>query len=318
MLAVGLKKAIRYFSLSPENLIKLLIFVPMCLIAFVTIIVPGIFVENVPLGMGCPDTFIVYETTAEKVNKKTDLDICWREMIALDAIQYAQDFDLVCQDTVSQTIQYFYWDEEETYTATVTDEEGNEKEVKRTRTVYYQRNFDEALAQAGINCPEEQEQAHLFLENTSPYLAMQDGFELPEGWEPGKGEYIWPVPGIVQISSPFGMRTHPVYGDIRFHNGIDIPAPTGVPIVASKEGVVSRTSYDSGAGRHIFINHQDGTETRYLHLNTISVREGRTVEQGDVIGRVGSTGISTGPHLHFEIRKNGTPVNPLDYFKERQ
>ena len=125
----------------------------------------------------------------------------------------------------------------------------------------------------------------------------------------GTGDLTWPVPGHRRISSPFGIRQHPVFGVMRAHNGIDIPAPHGVSVVAADRGTVITSSYNSSFGNFIVISHGN-MNTLYAHLSTRSVRVGDTVQRGQVIGRVGSTGISTGPHLHFEVHVNGQRVNP--------
>ena len=126
----------------------------------------------------------------------------------------------------------------------------------------------------------------------------------------------WLIPcSYRSVSSPYGWRVHPVYKDWRFHHGVDLSAPSGTPIVASRAGVVSRASYDSSSGYHVYINHQDGFSTRYLHMTHYIVKAGQWVAAGQVIGYVGSTGTSTGPHLHFSVYYNGASVNPADYIK---
>lgn len=124
----------------------------------------------------------------------------------------------------------------------------------------------------------------------------------------------WLVPiSYTEFSSPYGWRIHPVYGDWRFHYGVDLSAPSGTPIVASRAGKVTTTSYDSSSGYHVYINHQDGFVTRYLHMTHYIVSPGQYVNAGQVIGYCGSTGASTGPHLHFSVYYNGVSVNPADY-----
>ena len=117
-----------------------------------------------------------------------------------------------------------------------------------------------------------------------------------------------------RITSAFGWRTHPIHGDRRHHNGIDMAAAQGTPIYATRAGVVTVTDYQAGgAGYYVKINHGDGFISVYMHMTHYTVKEGDFVKAGQKIGEVGSTGGSTGPHLHFGIALNGTYVNPLKY-----
>ena len=119
---------------------------------------------------------------------------------------------------------------------------------------------------------------------------------------------IWPTSGYV--SSPYGLR----WNGTEFHQGIDIAAETGTPIVATADGVVTAAGWDgSGYGNMVDIDHGDGIMTRYGHASAVAVTPGQTVRRGQVIAYVGSTGYSTGPHLHYEVRVNGQPVNPAGY-----
>lgn len=117
------------------------------------------------------------------------------------------------------------------------------------------------------------------------------------------------------LSSGFGMRTHPVLGGRRAHKGIDLSAPTGTPIYASADGVVTRADWFSSYGLFISLDHGATLETRYGHLSRLNVAEGQPVKKGDLIGYVGSTGRSTGPHLHYEVRIAGMAVNPVPYMQ---
>ncbi|MCS7301605.1 MAG: peptidoglycan DD-metalloendopeptidase family protein [Fimbriimonadales bacterium] len=129
--------------------------------------------------------------------------------------------------------------------------------------------------------------------------------------QPWKGRFIRPVEG--RITSGFGMRVHPIFKVRKMHTGIDIAAPSGTPIRAADAGVVVETGYIRGYGYTVIIDHGGGVATLYAHCSAILVAVGQEVQQGQIIARVGSTGYSTGPHLHFEVRVNGEPVNPLSY-----
>ncbi|RPJ77018.1 MAG: hypothetical protein EHM24_00960 [Acidobacteria bacterium] len=120
-----------------------------------------------------------------------------------------------------------------------------------------------------------------------------------------------PLPIAARVSSGFGLRRDPFNGGERFHAGVDIAAPAGRQVPAVAAGQVSFAGTAAGYGNLIVIEHADGTSTRYAHLADVSVRKGEAVEAGRTIGTVGSTGRSTGPHLHFELRQNGRPVNPV-------
>lgn len=127
----------------------------------------------------------------------------------------------------------------------------------------------------------------------------------------GSGQFIVPVAG--RVTSGFGSRVHPISGRVRMHTGVDFGASTGTPILAADSGVVVSAGWRNGYGNTVLIDHGNGLATLYGHQSRLAVRAGQSVAQGDVIGYVGSTGNSTGPHLHFEVRKGGTPVNPMSY-----
>ncbi|RMH62751.1 MAG: M23 family metallopeptidase [Calditrichaeota bacterium] len=116
------------------------------------------------------------------------------------------------------------------------------------------------------------------------------------------------------ISSRFGMRNHPIYKVMKHHEGLDFSAPTGTPVYASADGVVSFAGRVSGYGNLIKLNHKYGFETRYGHLSKIVVRRGQQVKRGQKIAEVGNTGLSTAPHLHYEVRLGGNPINPRTYY----
>lgn len=124
----------------------------------------------------------------------------------------------------------------------------------------------------------------------------------------------WPVTGYYEISSPFGWRIHPITGKKSLHTGVDLPAPTGTPIHAAGAGVVIFSGWYGGYGNAIIVDHGGGISTLYGHQSQLSASEGQEVTVGKTIGYVGSTGFSTGPHLHFEVRVNGNPTDPLQYF----
>ena len=130
------------------------------------------------------------------------------------------------------------------------------------------------------------------------------------------GGISWKVPiNYTAFTSPFGYRIHPIYGYKKFHYGVDLAAPTGTPIYATRGGTVDTASYNGSAGYYVQINHGDGFRSIYMHMTHYVVGSGQHVSQGQVIGYCGSTGGSTGPHLHFGISYNGSYVNPANYIR---
>jgi len=127
------------------------------------------------------------------------------------------------------------------------------------------------------------------------------------------GAMIWPIPGYTQITSQFGMRVHPITGAYKLHTGVDVGAPMGASFVAAANGVVVKATYNHAYGNMVIIDHGGGVQTLYAHGSEIIAQLGQTVSAGDEVLKVGSTGYSTGPHAHFEIRINGQTVNPIDY-----
>ena len=130
------------------------------------------------------------------------------------------------------------------------------------------------------------------------------------------GIFAWPVPGYTRISSPFGMRTHPITGVYKLHTGTDISAPQGATFVAANDGIVTKASFNTAYGNMVILDHGGGISTLYAHGSEILVEVGQTVTQGTPVLKVGSTGYSTGPHAHFEIRVDANYVNPLDYLQK--
>jgi murein DD-endopeptidase MepM/ murein hydrolase activator NlpD len=127
------------------------------------------------------------------------------------------------------------------------------------------------------------------------------------------GKMAWPVPGYSRISSPYGYRIHPIFKVKKLHTGIDIPAPTGTAITAAAAGTVIYSDWLGGYGKVIMLDHGGGVVSLYAHNSALVLSEGQSVKRGDTISKAGSTGNSTGPHLHFEVRKNGAYVDPLPW-----
>ena len=147
-------------------------------------------------------------------------------------------------------------------------------------------------------------------------------------WNKTDGGLVQPIPQVsvpsrmpledARLSSGYGNRIHPVLGRRKGHKGVDLAAPTGTPIYATADGTVSRADWFSSYGQFISIEHGADMQTRYAHLSRMVVNEGDTVKKGELIGYVGSTGRSTGPHLHYEVRIAGEAVDPAPYMIETQ
>lgn len=144
---------------------------------------------------------------------------------------------------------------------------------------------------------------------SSLLLQQQAGQAATAG---GSGQLAYPLPNAV-VTSRFGFRTHPIFGTRRLHAGIDFRGATGTPVLAAASGIVVSAGGRGGYGNTVVVDHGGSLATLYAHQSRLAVAGGDRVQRGQVIGTVGSTGFSTGPHLHFEVRVNGTPVDPLNY-----
>ena len=127
------------------------------------------------------------------------------------------------------------------------------------------------------------------------------------------GAMKWPIPGYETITSEYGMRVHPITGAYKLHTGMDVGAPIGASFVAAANGIVSKATYNSAYGNMVIIDHGGGVQTLYAHGSEIVAQVGQTVKTGEEVLKVGSTGYSTGPHAHFEIRVDGQTVNPIEF-----
>lgn len=174
-------------------------------------------------------------------------------------------------------------------------------------------------ARNGVTAPEHDNEFSMLFAN---WKALDSSIPGANWGAAGTGEVS--IPMLVPVvsnrgtSSNFGMRIHPVLGGLRAHKGVDLPATTGTPIHATADGTVARADWFGGYGLYVQLEHGANLQTRYGHMSRIAVAEGQRVHKGDVIGYVGSTGRSTGAHLHYEVRIAGEAVNPVPYMQVAQ
>jgi len=186
-----------------------------------------------------------------------------------------------------------------------------ENDIEAAKAEYAKAAAAEAAAQASINAIIAQMQAE---EEAARQEAAENNQQYTGTGSTATGTYIWPCPSSTYVTSAFGMREHPLFGDERPHSGIDISGSAGSEVLAADSGTVAVATYSSSYGNYVTIYHSNGDYTLYAHMSSLAVTAGQNVTQGDVIGYVGSTGWANGPHLHFEIRVNGSTVDPLSYF----
>ncbi|MFI3201233.1 MAG: peptidoglycan DD-metalloendopeptidase family protein [Eubacteriales bacterium] len=208
---------------------------------------------------------------------------------------------------------------EETNIALESEQEALETliEEKEQEILYYQfdiTNKESIKAQLQANLDQETaviKALELAVAEEKRQLAEENGI-LPtyDG-----GTFAWPCPEYTRISSDYGMRIHPVYGVEMFHSGVDMAAPAGSPILAAYDGKVTSAGYSSSMGNYVLIDHGDELYTIYMHACALYVSTGQIVIRGEKIAGVGTTGTSTGNHLHFGVRENGVYVNPWTYLK---
>ncbi len=203
------------------------------------------------------------------------------------------------------------------------EEAGDVGEVAEATVESAREALLEELAQAeAIQAPEIKTARLSLKSRTAQYESaklIEDGSRtkaLLASRAPAGPRFILPMSG--KLTSSYGYRRHPMGGQRKFHHGVDLAAPHGSRIIAAAAGTVTRVSYNSLLGRYVIIAHSDGYETVYAHLSRQLVKAGQKVAQGQSIGEEGSTGLSTGPHLHFEIRRNGTSINPLNFVRPRR
>lgn len=287
--------------------VKILVFTLFCLAVFCIYIIVAIPVALVTLPFVSFEELSGYYDTVEQVNElweKEGIIIPWLEVVALAGAIHGQEFDKIRNSHIRRIAGDFVQ-------VSVIETEGGGSIAS-----YKLRSMDEVAYELGLSS-EEFELARNYL------LALEEsGVRPPVNWaaSPVPG-WVWPVPGYDKardISSGFGFRIHPVTKKPNNHGGVDIVAPTGTPVLAAITGTVVRVGEDEIYGKYVEIEN-NGHWTMYAHLNAINVSRRQEVEAGNRIGAVGNTGLSTGPHLHFEVKEKrflmpNKRVNPLKYY----
>lgn len=179
---------------------------------------------------------------------------------------------------------------------------------------YYLHSYTEEAVNEGEGMPQLPAAVTAFLESQNAFA----DYELPESVDYNYRTlpFAYTVPVSGYNSSGFGYRLHPILNIVRFHYGTDFAANAGEQVLAFADGTVSFAGYDESFGNHLMIDHGDGWQSHYSHCSVLNVAEGEEVTGGECIALVGSTGLATGPHLHFELTQNGTYVNPEYYINE--
>ena len=339
--------------------IVILIIIIICLIALLVGSIFGIFFSGEDSGVAAgrimPD--VVAELTTEfyaQVDEIKDsnshdvlemdaMAINWLEILAIYAVKLNTDSenpvevatlddDKVNQlrDILNDTVSLSHSTRTESQERTIIDEDGEKTTetvtVKILTITFEHKTVDEMAEQYGFNQTQKEQLRELLdPQYATLWAALFGGFApgggigIPDGSFIPTGIFAWVMGEGFPITSLFGYRADPFTGEISYHSGIDIEAPTGTPIFAAADGTVSvansTDSWGGGWGFFVRIEHEGGYSTLYAHCSQIAVVIGQEVKQGEVIGYIGSTGRSTGPHLHWEIYRNGVRVNPLDYFE---
>ncbi|MGG2201880.1 M23 family metallopeptidase [Paenibacillus validus] len=315
----------------PDKAIKVILGAVFVALIFLILLFAGpiMVFKHIPLGKTTSE-FNFYTKAAQKIEQDTGVLIGWQKIMAIDAVLLDQEFAGSSESRAYGYKKYFIREEqkkiEKTCSRTVTkkDKDGNEYEDSEDYdcsywiTVYYERNYDDVLnmlvADGKLPADKIEDVKRYNIYDASP-LAVDVGDALPPGWMPTIRDFAWPTENVFTVTSLFGPRTDPIEFVTTVHNGLDIGAATGTPVLAVKDGKVIYAKYMGNAGNTVIIQHDNDTETRYYHLSKITVKAGDKVKQKDKVGEVGSTGRSTGPHLHMEVRIAANPVDPLQYYR---
>lgn len=290
----------------------------------VLVLMPVVIHERVPVAM-TEEQALWYWQAAKGVSDMTQspcddgVYVDWQEVIAIDAVRLKQNFKKSSAARARDLAERFV---EPVGSCTYCTGQGEDQECT-TYTTYRLKSIQEVMNE--IEMAEEDQKTV-----REKYLAIRYDFLIGYQSESSSvaydalysGEMVWPVPSYHQVSSPYGMRIHPVKGGRSMHYGIDIPAPVGTPIQSPADGRIKEFSWSDGVGWTMVVDHGENDRgeritTRYCHLSEKVARVGQVVRAGDIIAKTGNTGyLTTGPHLHFEVYVNGVTVDPVRFFTD--
>jgi len=303
----------------PKTIFKIVIFIlffPIVLIAFFSF--PISITKNIPIVS--PSQTQIYIDAALEVEKGKDVVIDWKQMVAIDAVLLENHFKKTNHDRAVRLANRFIYETTEKRDRKIVDSKtGKFVIVTETVTVYKVKTFDEVLQELvseGILKTQQIQNIYAFYKFDMDSLKdVGDGSDMPADWKPVITTYNWPLPGYYRLSSKYGPRVHPVENIDGFHHGIDIPAPRGTDILAIKDGFVKSAGFlNLKAGKGVILVHPNGSQSKYFHLSSVSVKRNAKIKANEKIGEVGSTGSSTGNHLHFGIYVKGKSVDPLKFY----
>ena len=243
------------------------------------------------------------EMTKQVETERTELESQKAELETTKQDLASQQTTMETQRAESDTLILQMADEyaslSDDYKAAEQQEQELSAQIKKTETAYYNALSAEEAARIAAENAKNNNKVKASTSSTTKVTST--------------GGFLFPLAYTTGITDAYGWRIHPLYGDRRFHEGVDFAAGSGTAIYASKSGTVTAATYGNAYGYYVTINHGDGYSTLYGHMTNYVVSTGDYVTQGQVIGYVGSTGWSTGPHLHFGIYYNGSTVNPMNY-----
>ena len=258
-------------------------------------------------GLGYLELFFSVDSLADFINQSYYFEkIIIKDIEVVNTLRNRKQKISNIKDNISQKVTEI----KQLTKVIATEKEAIQSRLSQEQTVYQgiaeqRKQYESEVAELEHNSQEMETMLQRL-------LAEGKGVKLP-----GSGKYSWPLADSFYISSSYGYRRHPIFRSVRFHSGMDMAAKRGTPVRVADSGDVVFAGWWGGYGKAILVDHGAGHSTVYGHLSRINVAVGQTVQKGSVIGLVGSTGYSTGPHLHFEIRINGKTANPISFLPKR-